>query len=109
MRIQCQELGDFLQNLDEGGIHRKVVHVSRVLNKEDRRSPVTYVSLQCSAVVEYGDGTEALIECGFYCGADVATSDGGPEGSERFDEFREELSDYCLKKDLRLLPGVIDM
>lgn len=106
MKISCFTLDDFLKNLDEGQVHRSVVHAGRVLSKEGIS---TSVVLQCSAIVTYPDETHALVECGVFCGTDVHASDGTNEGSERFDDLHSELVEYAEKRGYRVLPGIIDM
>lgn len=106
MRIACFSLDEFLQNLDEGQVHRGAVHVGRVLNQE---GITTTVVMQCSAVVVYSDDSEVLVEAGIYCGKDVDAGDGGSEGSERCDDLHAELVQYAETKGYRVLPGIIDM
>lgn len=109
MRISCTNLLDFMRNLDQGKIFGKRVHVNRSISERDEYGRFKDIYLQSSAVVEYEDETQALVDCGVFCGEDVDAADGGTHGSDTYDDFHRELLEYCEAKNVKLLPGILEI
>lgn len=112
MRITCQYLEDVLENLETGRPHRNTVYFDRTSKPNGNGSPRTAVSFdvyfQVTAVLEFEDGTQALLVYGEFCGTDRRTSDGGTEGMDRMRELLGQLQDFCGEKGLVLRPGILD-
>lgn len=108
VRISCHTINDFLKNLDSADeVIGGRVHANKNENK-DSESPRKYVILQTSALIRSNE-FETLLECGVNCGYDLLTGDGHMEGTEKCDEWMDELSRYCESKNLSLLPGILNL
>ena len=112
MRIKCDSVEAFKENMT-ATVHRNTVHVNRSLVSRTT-DPVTLshsveVMFQASAVVQYDDGSEALVECGVSCGVDLRTADGDDEGSRRWDELYNDIVGFCSDRGLTVKPGVLDI
>ncbi len=114
MKIVCNSIEDFLENLQTAdAVHRKTVHynrTSRPAGTSDRRSATSFeLFYQVSAVMEFGDGTQALLEAGVNCGIDRKTADGGDDGTVEQKRLHELICDYCSAHGLKAMPGIIDV
>lgn len=110
MRIKCSTIADFLQNLDSYPIFNKVVYADRTRRRIDPRGFSYEVIYQASAVLELGEGEgQALLQVGTLCGVDRETEDGGIEGTAQQTKYHDELIRFCEVRELKLLPGMIDM
>lgn len=112
MRIQCASLDDFLENLKDVAVHRNVVYVNRTkrfMGNTKTSSNSYEVFFAASAVLVFGDSTEALLEYGETCGVDRGPKDGGPEGTIKQTELYAALSAFCDDRKLMIKPGIIDM
>lgn len=114
MKIICYTIEDFLTNLKGGDfrVHRGVVHYNRTSRPMGNCSPKDATSFevfyQVSAILQFEDGSDSLLEAGELCGIDRTTGDGGPEGTDRQKTLHATVLEFCLFKDLRPMPGVID-
>ena len=111
MRIECTGLEAFLLNLDGQDVYTKAVHVDRSLRPLNGRTPAEATSheviFQASAIVDYEDGGQCLVQCGEICGVDRATDGGVTEGTGAWTRLYNHLSQFCKDRGWRLLPGVI--
>jgi len=107
MRITCETIGDFLQNIGDGDPHRKTIHFNRSRKDMNSDGSSQEVYLQMSAVLRYEDTTEALVECGFNCGIDRGEDD-VKAGTKLQTELTQMMEEYCEANGLRLRPGVLD-
>lgn len=113
MRIKCDSLDEFLDNLREAAVYRRIVHYSRErepLNGRTRADATSWdIWYRVSAVLEFEDGGQALLEAVEHCGQDRTTADGGDEGLRRQVELHTRLLDECRDRELRVLPGIVDL
>ncbi len=107
MKITCSSVDDFLENLNAAaGVHRNTVHYDRTDREvSDVCDELFY---QVSAIIEFADDTQALLEVGVNCGIDTMTRDGETEGTTNRGEMHKTLEKYCEAHDLKLLPGILD-
>ncbi len=115
MRITCQSIEEFLRCLEAeppDAVLQKVVRVSRVFRAlDDERPPVKLmVTLQASAVVGImGEEGQFLLQAGEECGVDYRDSTQEEAGTEKADELRKMIREYCDRHGLEVRPGVIDV
>lgn len=109
MKISCFNIHDFINNLEQGTIYGDRVHCNMSVQKSDEAGIFKDVYLQSSAVLEYADETQVLLECGIHCGQDIDTSDGTDAGTEKYDDLYMELYHYCDGRNAKLLPGILDL
>jgi len=112
MRIKCYSVESFLSNLIDQNVFQKTVFVNRScvpLGNNPRDSVSFDINIQASAVIEYDDGGQALVECGEFCGVDRHTGDGDDGGTRKQIELYEALVNFCSQRDLVVKPGVLDM
>jgi hypothetical protein len=106
-------LGDFLANLDGAKVYRSVVHYDRTRvpmgDKHQRDATSFEIFFNASAVLEFDDEGQALLQCGEHCGIDRLTADGGTDGTDRQLVLMERLGEFCNGRSLNLKPGLIDM
>lgn len=114
LKITCNTLADFLTNLRESkfSVFRNTVYVDRnsvPLNGTSKRDATSFeIFLKASAVLEFGDEGQALLQYGESCGIDRMTVDGEAEGSQRRSSWCDQLTQYCEENNLKILPGIID-
>lgn len=113
MRIACVDFDDFIENIHEQNLYNDSVFVSksrRSLNNgaSIREATSVQVILQLSAIIDYADGGQALLECGIDCGVDRLTADGDTEGSATLKDLCDRLKAYCDERELRIRPGLLD-
>lgn len=113
MRIKCDDVGAFLENLKDEKIHRDMVYVNlnRVpLGEGPPRKATSFdVYFQASAVIEFDkDEGQAIVECGEHCGVDRETSDGGIEGTNKAMELMNMIQTFCRQLGLTIKPGLLD-
>lgn len=111
MIITCSTITDFLENLDGVGVYQDTVYINKFwdpINGNKRTASSFDVSLQASAIIEFGDGCQALVQCGEDCGVDRHTSDGDLEGSKKQQELFQIVTDFCSGHKLVVKPGLID-
>lgn len=121
MKITAQTVDEFLRCLKaepSGAVLQNVVRVSvakRPMDGNSKRDAVKWqVTLQASAVVgiiEDGEeqGGQYLLQVGEECGVDYRDASQETPGTERADELRRMIQDYCDGHSLRVLPGTIDV
>lgn len=109
MKISCHDLHDFIRNMEQGSVFGNRVHINRSVSASDEAGLFKDIYLQSSAVLEYDDETQVLLECGVYCGKDIDTADGTSVGSDQYDDLHTELMQYCDSRDVKLLPGILDL
>ena len=111
MKIICNHIEDFIENLRDAEVFRNVVYherSDRPLNGKSKLDATSFqIIYQTSAILEFEDG-QALLACGLDCGIDRNTGDGGLDGSSARGAACDMLKRFCEEKGLRLLPGVLD-
>lgn len=105
MRIECQSVRDFLDNLAGEDVFLRRVHVD--VTQIAVKDHIHEIVFQASAVLNLGDQGQALVACGEKCGRDVATADGAMEGTRRAKELREMLEMKCVEQGLEVRPGIL--
>ena len=112
MRIQCDNIDDFLANVRDQKVFNETIFVNRTKQSmtEDpvRLAHAVEIVLQLSAVIVYPEG-DALVESGESCGVDVFTADGKTEGSEICEKRMQRLDRFCEQAGLIVKPGILDM
>ena len=111
MRIKCENLEDFMENIQDAAVYQGYVYVNRSrmsLNGDARNATSFEVFFQASAVVNFGDGGQALVESGQSCGVDRLTGDGGAEGSDVGQNLYRQLVEFCEEQGLVVKPGMLD-
>jgi len=111
MRIKCKNLQDFMENLKGATVYQGRVYVnrSRMPVGDNARSSTSFeVFFQASAVINFGDGGQALVESGQSCGIDRLTGDGGTEGSNIGQSLYRSLCEFCEEQGLSIMPGLLD-
>jgi hypothetical protein len=122
MKIECSAPKHFFENLHGEHVFRQTVHIDKSLRsltgEPVRESSSVEVVLQLSAIVQYfninkdGDDVlegDALVECGWSCGVDRYTGDGGLEGTLELERQVEKVHEFCKKNGLRARPGLLGM
>ena len=107
MRIECQTVNDFLENIEGGDVFLGRVHADVSEIVVDKDGNVRDVVFQASAVLDLGEDGQALVACGERCGRDRATADGTLEGTRRAKELRDLLEMRCSEMGLEVRPGVL--
>jgi len=115
MRVKCETLDDFIENLTGGeSVHGGMVRasVSEVPQDGPKRGRFAAtkwtILFQVTAVMVAEDGGEYILVCGIDCGTDYRDADEELAGSARAVELRKRLEDCCEKNGLTVRPGVID-
>ena len=111
MRITTHDIGDFLANMEQQTVYGKTVYVDRTvepLNGTKKDATSWDVVLHATAVLDYEDGGQALLECGIDCGID-RDSDGETEGTDYLNGLKDAIVDFCNSNGLTVKPGVVDM
>ena len=113
MRIKVNNISHFIRHLETANVHRRTVYYEEVfenLNGKTMKDATSFhVQLQASAILEFDDNSAALLDCEVDCGIDRTTVDGSLEGSAALEKEKGLLTGYCEQKQLRLLPGTIDI
>jgi hypothetical protein len=103
---------DFLKNLEGQQVYQHTVYVERVvsyLNGSGMRDASSFeVCLRISAILQYKDGGQALLEAAETCGVDRLTEN-TLEGSTQFDELLRQLHQACTEAGLQVRPGTLDL
>lgn len=105
MRITCETLEDFLENLTGHEVYQDTIWVNRTTKRVD--SLVTDSAIEASAVIVRSDESEAIIQWGQDCGHDLDTADGHRNGTEKQVELYTNLQAYATPRGLKLLPGIL--
>lgn len=112
MRITTTSVRDFTKNLKTGSPFQGRVYFersTRPMNGKNRLDATSFeVILQLSTVLEFGDGSQALLVCGVVCGIDRLTADGNKDGSLEQENRLIELREFCGSRGWTLLPGALD-
>ena len=104
MRIACQHISDFVSHLKEDVYLGAVfVDVATVPLSEVTEE----INFQASAILNYGDGGQALLQAGEACGRNVRTANGEMAGSIRAAELRAMLEAACAERVLEIRPGIL--
>lgn len=112
MRIQCDTVEDFITNLTGAVVLSRTIFVNNAkqsLNDTGsvREATSVEVGIQVSAVIQFDEEGEALVECGETCGIDRLTADGSLAGTERFDFLMRGLQSFCSSNGLSIRPGIL--
>lgn len=106
MRIVCDDIEDFIENMKGLTIYRKTVYVSRI-SRPIEGSPSRDIILQASTILEVGKDEQALLEYGLRMGTD-RPSENEYHGSEERDAHLKILQDYCELNEYTIKPGILD-
>lgn len=112
MRVECQSVSDFLENLKSvpsESVNGKIVYVNLNRNPIDgtKRDAVKFnVVIQAFAVVDIVGG-QYLLVCGEDCGRDYEDSSQEFLGSEKAKELRATLNGFCSERGLAIRPGSV--
>jgi len=117
MRVVFETIDDFLGdiesqiNLLDGGdcVFQRAIRISKTSRPFGNDDHIRVIGLQCSAVVEVGDGGQYLMEVGVVCGKDYHTSDKEFSGSEKADEYKKQIKEFCSRLGLNSRPGLIEL
>ena len=109
MRIQCEDVQGFIENLkkyDSSRIFEKTVWVD--ITKASLSEVVDQVTFQATAIIQTEDGGEFVVKVGIDCGRDYADNSGvGLVGTEIAEKLCGELETFCEEHGLVVLPGII--
>lgn len=115
MRVKCNTVDEFLENLSAEETDRVVQRVVRVGVTSnpvdgDQRDAVKFrVNVQASAVVDLPDDEgQYLLEVGEHCGFDYNDASQDRAGSERAAELKGRIGRVCRALRLEVRPGIID-
>jgi len=114
MRVNFNSVDDFILDLsreDRERVYQQAVRVQVSKNPIDgnKRDAVKFqVVFQASAVVATADGGEYIMEVGEDCGIDYRDASNELIGSERADDLRRMVSEFCDHHGLTLRPGMIE-
>lgn len=110
MRVTTTSIDEFLQCLvDIDEVFGSTVRVSITRNPVDgtkRDSTKFTVVIQASTIV-IDDGSEYLLETGQFCGIDYTDATQQKDGSEIANVLKERVIAFALKKNWKVLPGII--
>lgn len=112
MRIACDTVADFLENIRGAVVLGKSVYVNQIQHSLNatgsvREATSIEVGIQLSAVIQFDEEGEALVECGEMLATDRLTANGSLDGTERFKEILENLRSFCSANGLTIRPGVL--
>lgn len=114
MRVTCEDLDSFLENLrlePPSHVLQQAVRVSishRPLDSSDKHKAVKFdVVIQASAVVSLENGGEYLLDYGENCGIDYRDVSNELTGSLRANALRGKLVECCDDLGLRVRPGIV--
>jgi hypothetical protein len=112
MRVTCNTLDEFVENLEKEGparIFQRVIRVSVTRRPLDEDGVKFRVNFQASAVIDLGDGEgQYLLEVGQDCGTDFEDASQETEGSERAEALKQRLK-LCCREGIELRPGVVSL
>lgn len=112
MRIKCVDVDSFIENLKGHNVYNQTVYIDgdrKPLNGSRWDAISWGVSFQASAVLEFPDGGQALLECGIDCGVDHDDSKDGQDGTKLQKKLKDKLETYCDDYGLMVKPGVVDI
>ncbi len=111
MRVVCNSVGEFLENLHaEGGdrVLQGVVRVSTSRNPVDKYGAKALVALQVSTVIIIGEEGQYILEAGEDCGPDYP-GEGDCPGAKRLETLRGAIKKTCELLGLDVRPGFIQL
>ena len=112
MRIKTHSVADFIKNLEGHKVYNDAVFVDlskQPLNGNGPRDATSWlIILHATAILDFTDGGQALLELGKECGIDRET-EGEIEGTREWNLCEEDIIDFCDSNGLTVKPGVIDM
>jgi hypothetical protein len=109
MRITCTLLSDFLENIQAANVYQMIVYVDKTSGFLNDECTSVEVGIRASAVLQYDDGGQALLEVAETCGIDRHTADGGLDGTKMQTEMMNMLYQKCETLGLRVRPGTLDL
>jgi len=109
MKIVCQTVQEFIDNVRNNEIFEATVWASISSNFMDKDDVKALVYFQASAIIVYPEAGQALVELGVECGTDYndVTNDHG--GTKKAETLRQELKDYCDSNGLTMKPGTLNL
>lgn len=113
MRVICTTLDDFIANLrmePPSAVLQQAVRASvssRPLDGDKQKAVKFNVVFQASAVVNLDDGGQYLLDYGEDCGIDYRDSSQEFVGTQRANELKIKLTEFCDDQGLKIRPGVI--
>jgi len=112
MRIKCASIDSFIENLRNQSIYGNTVyldHTRNPLNGTMRDAISWEVTTHITAILDFPDGGQALLDCGVNCGIDHDDSADGQDGTKLFKRYEDRIESYCEEYGLMVKPGVVDM
>jgi len=109
--ITIEEFLHDLKNVESDKVFQQAVRIQRSQRpiQGDKYSAVKFeVVLQVSAVVSTDDGGEYIMETGEVCGYDYRDSSREFAGSEKADELKRMIEEFCSHHGLVVRPGLIE-
>ncbi len=107
MRVDCDAIDDFIENLKSGSLPMGVVFLSVTRRKAERDSVREEIAIHASAVVRTIEGIEYLLQAGEGCGVDYCDATREKKGSERANGLRKQVNDFCTRRGWEVRPGVV--
>jgi len=110
MRVVCDCIKDFIENLESEKNEDVVQKTVRVNTTFNERGDVTVgVVIQASTIVNIGDEGQYLLEVGEDCGIDYNDATQEKKGSERALFLKKMIVNYCEGRGLIVKPGMISI
>jgi hypothetical protein len=112
MRVTCETLDDFIEDLRNQGsssVHQNMVRVSTSRRDMDDYGARFMVTFQASAVVCPSEGGDYLLQVGIDCGVDYEDATREKNGTEGLVKLKERLKSFCGESGLKVGPGVIEI
>ncbi len=110
MRVVCQTISEFLENLEhepDDAVLQKTIRVSCILKfVHEAKSEII---VQASAVVSIGEEGQYLLEAGEICGMDYKDASGECQGTDKAEYLRGMIKEVCDRRGWSIRPGIIDM
>ena len=113
MRVVCQTIDEFIDNLQDREVVFGTIWLSKVedpLNGKTKRDATSFqIGIQASAVVQMGDGGQYLLEAGEFTGKDYKDASPTQEGTTGFEELKRKIEDVCHQRSWQIKPGLVDV
>jgi len=105
MRVECQTVRAFVENLHMGEPVEKAVWIDE--SRREISEHKVLCSLQASAVVQMKVGGEFLLSYGEDLGFDFSDGKSRKEGSVKMKSRRDYLEECCNDMGLMVRPGIV--
>lgn len=113
MRITTASVSEFIEALTaEKGIFCNTIRFNsgrRAVDGESKEPTKFQVVVQVSAIVKIDETTSYLLEGGEMCGIDFEDHKPDTTGTKRAEELRNVIKEYAAARNLRVLPGLVEI